>query len=471
MVTAVTVTFFYSMNEKKTETIVNLVCDAEVLMLTEEIVYNWDVAINRILQIEKEREEGLSYDGNVEAMSVFCRMEQVNASFFSLLDHPQAVLLHSIAERLNPLANDQRMDREVAQMTIPEDSSTMILPYTFWERFQSVKPKGDLHDDSSRIVTEMYVKNILPHLSTDEQMETMQVLISNEEESEERKEQIEEARNELHQLGKNIRIIARGCRQLMGIGLMGTHLWISSVCRELDMMQLEAIAVGRYFEKAKKELLESEEWQSYWKEHRRHLSMQGDLETELAKDAEEVEQWLMDAHDYLYNKWNEGTEAFGEALQQAALNDRDMLLLLFYLTKKDAIAMGDETAAERRMKMEQNVVDAAMRLRELAADAYYNRYGQLWQQLVKGEALSTLLMDYNSSKYNKGFSMLCLCKIIGHLHREYHLFGHHTPEDLGKALGDKYSRETFSNYIKKKKSELNDQCFKEIAEALETIRK
>jgi hypothetical protein len=459
------------MNEKKIETIISLVGDAEVMKLTEEIVYNWDVAVNRILQIEKEREEGLSYDGDVEAMSVFCRMEQVNASFFSLLDHPQAVLLHSIAERLRPLADDQRMDREVAQMTIPEDSSTMILPYTFWERLQSVKQNDDLHVESSRIVTDMYVKNILPHLSIEHQMDTMQALISNEEQSEEKQEQIEEARNELQQLGKNIRIIARGCRQLMGMGLMGTHLWVSAVCSELDMMQMEAATVGRFFEKAKKDLMESEEWQSYWKEHRRHLAMQGDLETELAKDAEEVEQWLMDAHDYLYNKWNEGTEAFGEALQQAALNDRDMLLLLFYLTKKDAIAMGNETTAERRTKMEQNVVDAAIRLHELADDAYYERYEQLWQQLVKGEALSRMLMDYNSSKYNKGFSMLCLCKIIGHLHREYHLFGHHTPEELGKALGDKYSRETFSNYIKKKKTELNDQCFKEIAEALETIRK
>ena len=459
------------MNEKKIEKIVNLVGDEEVMKLTEKIVYNWEVAVNRILQIEKEREKGLSYDGDVEAMSVFCRMEQVNACFFALLDHPQTVLLRSVVERLKPLAIDQRMDREVAQMTMEEDNNPMILPYTFWERLQSMKHKDELHADSATTVTDLYVKNILPHLTIDQQMETMQVLISNEEQSEENKERIEELRNDLYQLGKNIRIIARGCRQLMGMGLMGSHLWVSAVCRELDMMQMEAAAVGRYFEKAKKELLESEEWQSYWKEHRRHLSMQGDLETELAKDAEEVEQWLMDAHDYLYNKWNEGTEAFGEALQQAALNDRDMLLLLFYLTKKDAIAMGDETTAERRMKMEQNVVSVAMRLRELVDDAYYGQYEQLCQQLVKKEALSTLLMDYNSSKYNKGFSMLCLCKIIGHLHREYHLFGYHTPEDLGKALGDRYSRETFSNYIKKKKSELNEQCFREIAEALESIRK
>ena len=50
-------------------------------------------------------------------------------------------------------------------------------------------------------MTDLYVKNILPHLTIDQQMETMQVLISNEEQSEENKERIEELRNDLYQLG------------------------------------------------------------------------------------------------------------------------------------------------------------------------------------------------------------------------------------------------------------------------------
>lgn len=68
---------------------------------------------------------------------------------------------------------------------------------------------------------------------------------------------------------------------------------------------------------------------------------------------------------------------------------------------------------------------------------------------------------------------MCLCKIVGYLHREYHFYGCHTPEDMGKFLGDKYvknSFDTFSNYIKKKETMLNDLCFKELDSIVKNLR-
>ena len=60
---------------------------------------------------------------------------------------------------------------------------------------------------------------------------------------------------------------------------------------------------------------------------------------------------------------------------------------------------------------------------------------------------------------------MCLCKIVGYLHREHHFYGSHSPEDMGKFMGDRYvknSRDTFSNYIKKKETMLINQCFNEL---------
>ena len=70
--------------------------------------------------------------------------------------------------------------------------------------------------------------------------------------------------------------------------------------------------------------------------------------------------------------------------------------------------------------------------------------------------------------------MMCLCKIVGYLHREYHFYGSHTPENMGKLLGDRYVKNsygTFSSYIKKKETMLNSQCFNEIDEALKIAKK
>ncbi len=458
------------MDDKKRETILQLVGDKEMLWLLEKIVYNWKVAVDRILQIKKEREENLCDAGDVEALGVFCRMEEVYGQMYQLLDSPQAVLLRSVAKRLRPLAEDKRMDGEIVQMTMPRELDPAIEPVTFWDRIMETKVEGQNDSETATIMTDLYVKNILPHLANEDALKIMQILVS-QDKSEEQREQVEEASNELLSLGKKLRIVGRGSRQLVGMGLMAAHIWMKALYEQIDMDGMEPSEVGCKFEEAKKELLESDAWKDYWTEHRKHLGLQGDLEAGLKADAEEVEQWLIHIHGYLYNKWHDGPETFGEALQEKQLTDEQMMMLLFYLAKKDALARGDETTAERRAKMEENVVEVANRLKELVVDDYYLNYEQLWQQLVRGEALSQLLMEYNSSKYNNGFSMQCLCKIVGYLHREYHLFGDRTPEDLGKALGDKYSRETFSNYIKKKKSDLNELCFKEIAEALEVTGK
>ena len=135
------------------------------------------------------------------------------------------------------------------------------------------------------------------------------------------------------------------------------------------------------------------------------------MDEEWKKDAEEVEEWLMNMRGYIYNSWNESPEAFGRALKQQRLDDRDMLLLLFYLAKKDAIARETEKPDERREKMEENAFEAAMKLRELAAEKYYDDYEVIWQRIIMSENISELLMDYNSSKYNVSVSDVTPCKI------------------------------------------------------------
>ena len=58
--------------------------------------------------------------------------------------------------------------------------------------------------------------------------------------------------------------------------------------------------------------------------------------------------------------------------------------------------------------------------------------------------------------------MQCFCHIVGWLNREKHLYGNHSPSDLGKELGDKYSRETYKDYIKKTKTVLSQQSINEL---------
>lgn len=45
--------------------------------------------------------------------------------------------------------------------------------------------------------------------------------------------------------------------------------------------------------------------------------------------------------------------------------------------------------------------------------------------------------------------MQCFCHIIGWLMREKQFFETDSPAELARALGDKYSKDTFKDYIKK----------------------
>lgn len=452
------------MNDKKIETILQLVRDPQLMQQMDSICHNWEVVASRLQLIEEEREKGLNNDDGVEVAPLFCRMERVYSQLLSLVGMPQAVLLRSVMERLRPLADDKRMDREATRLMDPKEQQPMLVPPSIWEKMLDMKSQNQ--EEAKKLTSELYAKNILPHMDGEQLTETFQLLAGNKEGEEDAEVQMDGLFGDLADLGLNIHMAAQEARQAMGVGLMAGHLWMQSVCRQLDIRQKDAEELYDKFEEAKQELMDSDGWKEYWDEHLTHLQMHGKQADELRKDAEEVEAWLIDRHHYLYNKWNEGPRAFGEALKAELMDDEQMLLLLFYLAKKDMLYLESAPAQERRQKMEQNVLEAAMKLHELVDENYYCQYEMMWQTIVKGKHTSALLLDCNSSKYNNGFSMICLCKIIGHLHREHHLFGNHSPEDMGKFLGDKYSRETFSNYIKKRQIMLTSLSIKEIEDAV-----
>lgn len=495
MVTGVTVTFFskkmlavkrkmiifarpktiMTMEDKKEQTVLALVRDEKTRQMLTCMHHNWDVAVSRMEQITKERKAGLYDDSGVEVMGVFNRMERVGTLLFALKDSPQALLLSDFRELLKQMKNDHRMDCELALLMNPQASEMKIDAPTIWGRMKLLfQTSGEKREEDEAEVRKLMTNHYLPHMDDEQTLGWMKTLAEPAKEDEVHKAEQQELIESMALLGDNIGKVATSMRQQMAMGLLLIQQTATLMADWCDIRQMEPEAVFNIFELSKKELLESKGWHEYWKEHLNHLSLHGELKKQLKQDQEEVEAWLIDVHDYLYNKWNESPEAFGEALQQQTLTDDELLLLLFHLAKKDAIALEQEEPDVRRQKMEENAFETAMRLYDLAEDKYFEAYETIWQQIIHSEPIAALLLDFNSSKYNQGFNMMCLCKIIGYLHREYHFYGSHTPEDLGKVLGDRYvknSYETFRDYIKKRETMLNKQCFSEIEDILKNIEK
>lgn len=459
------------MNGDKEKRIITLAGDQEMMRLLNQATHNWEIAKNRVEQIAQEREEGINDDNGVEMMPVYVRMDRVYASMFSLLRRPQAFLLSSVVNRLRPFLNEKSMDAELARLMSENDESE---PDDFWTMLLESQTEGaDFSTQIKKMFTELMMRYVTPHMES-EGIEVVTNVMKDVD------SQVKSAKEEglkdygLFTLSRKLKKTANDNSVLMAMGLFLRHAYLNLICQQLDIQNHEDAAVANLFEQAKKQLMESDAWHEYWTNHKRLLELKGSLDEQWKQDTAETEQWLLNLPGYIYNKWNESPETFGQALKHEKLDDDTMLLLLYYLAKKDAIALETEKPKVRRDKMQAKAFETAMKLENLAAKKYFNDYEAIWRRIITSENISLQLMDFNSSKYNQGFNMMCLCKIVGYLHREYHFYGSHTPENMGKLLGDRYVKNsygTFSSYIKKKETMLNSQCFNEIDEALKIAKK
>jgi Fe-S cluster biosynthesis and repair protein YggX len=250
------------------------------------------------------------------------------------------------------------------------------------------------------------------------------------------------------------------------MGIMIMHQMTQIFAEYLDLRNMPDEAVDALFEDAKKELMESEAWSTYWRGHIGHLSLMiggGTLQDELAKDAEEVERQLLDLNNYLYNQWDESPEAFGRALKESDMSDDEMLRMLFLLAKKAALENEGETPDLKLQKMRSKVKEYADQLFELVDDKYDYIYNKVWEDIVQNAIIGSQLSKFRTGRHNDGFNMQCFCHIVGWMSREYHMFGSsNSPADLGKKLGDKYSQDTLKDYIKKTKTMLTAQSISEL---------
>ena len=455
--------------EKMRELLV-LAKDQETQKMIDMMAYNWEVCASRMEQITKERQQGLFDDSGVEATAVFNRMERVGTLMAALKDRPQALLLRGFREQLRKMNSDHRMDAEIAALISPNQSQELKIDTpTIWLRLKEMlekKKTGAAKGDP--VVRKMFKDHYLPNMDDEEAMGWMQSLSNPEPPNEETEQAQLEAIESMAYFGQSIGEVASGARQQIGIGLVIMHQMTLLFAELLDIRNMADEEVDALFEEAKKELLESDAWKNYWRGHISHLSLMKNtsLADELSKDAEEVEQQLLDLHGYLYNQWDESPEAFGKALKESGLTDDEMLRLLFLLAKKEALEQEGENPDAKLERMRTNVKKYADKLFNLADDKYDSIYNKVWDDIVQNSIIGSQLSHFREGRHNDGFNMQCFCHIVGWMQRNYHIYGNNGSLDLAKELGNKYSSDTLKDYIKKQKVILTAQSIKELDDIL-----
>ena len=460
------------MNDKEQEKMRDLLVlskDQETQRMLDLLAYNWEVCASRMEQITRERQQGLFDDNGVEATAVFNRMERVGTLMLALKDRPQALLLRGFREQLKKMNDDNRMNVEITSLISPNQSQEVkIETPTIWRRMKEMLENKKTQSESDPVVCRIFKDRYLPNMEDEEALNWMQSLSNPEPPDEETEKKILEAMDEMAYFGQAIGEVASGARQQIGIGLVIMHEMTLLFSELLDIRKKAPEYVDALFEEAKKELLESEAWENYWRGHISHLSLMknNSVTEELSKDAAEVEQQLLDLHGYLYNQWDESEEAFGKALRDSDMSDDEMLRLLFLLAKKEALEQEGEIPDNKLQTMRGKVKKYADKLFNLVDDKFDAIYNKVWDDIVQNAIIGSQLSNFRKGRHNDGFNMQCFCHIVGWMQREYHIYGNNAPLDLGKELGDKYSWETLKDYIKKQNLVLTAQSVKELEEIL-----
>lgn len=369
-------------NDDKEQRNIKLAADHEVRRLLDMAMHNWKVAQSRMAQIVQEREKGIYDDNGVEVMAVYARMERVYACICDLLRHPQAFLLPSVIKGLRPFLNDESMDAESTRLLILSAHHAEVKTVGFWKTLKEYQTSNP-HLDSTleQKVETLLTKHVMPYLADEDVVEVLPIIIDTMKQANEVSKDDSDVMY-FFNLGRKVSEMAADNRPQMALALLVRHLFTEIVCNHIDRARQNDTAMADVFEKAKQQLLESEGWREYWSNHKRHLERKGgSLDEQWKADAEEVEQWLMNLRGYIYNSWNESPEAFGQALKREQLDDDTMLLLLFYLAKKDAIARETERLDKRRETMEVNAPEAAIKQPELPAELLTEKAQKYWKRL------------------------------------------------------------------------------------------
>ena len=467
----------YNKTEEKEKDMLMLAKDQECQQMLDQMAYNWEVAASRMALITEERQKGLYDDSGVEAMAVFNRLERVGTLMLALKDRPQAILLRGFREQLAKMNADKRMDAEVARLISPNRGRELTIETpTIWLRIKETYEKKDpATSTDNATVRNIFRNRYLPNMDDEDAMGWMKQFVEPKPEDEEKRAEQQAAISMLADFGQDINKVATHSNQQIGMGIMIMHQMTQIFAEYLDLRNMPDEAVDALFEDAKKELMESEAWSTYWRGHIGHLSLMiggGTLQDELAKDAEEVERQLLDLNNYLYNQWDESPEAFGRALKESDMSDDEMLRMLFLLAKKAALENEGETPDLKLQKMRSKVKEYADQLFELVDDKYDYIYNKVWEDIVQNAIIGSQLSKFRTGRHNDGFNMQCFCHIVGWMSREYHMFGSsNSPADLGKKLGDKYSQDTLKDYIKKTKTILTAQSISELDAILKKYTK
>lgn len=449
-----------------TEDIKRIVDDERAEQLTVQLCRHWEVASARLEALVEDIESDMEICVEAEIYAAMMRMQSAVMALMELNKIPTAFLFSEYIDRIAKSVSDTSIRQSVVKLLerLIGDNQRK-LPASFFEQVsQMLSQHFALSPDVQKAVQEkasplQYTFSIFAqYLQPNDLMMVASVIQNVNAEApmsqEETADQLKLMRQALDGLAEKM----NESLQLMLIWLLLLMLIPGLIVRLMQEKRGNSEVMAHLFNKVLVRVRESNAWFNYWNEHRETLRVVSDgsswkdiMTEERSKERTELGK----VPGGLFAKYTTDEEAFETDFLEAHLSDDALRSFIFHLASLSEIAreldptsrFGHEQLVNNELqRVGEAVLEAAGRLHDLAADAWFPHYEAMWQELVQNEAIFSRLKIRRQSPHNNLFTARFFCHLVGEMKKKS-VFGSHSDRDLAMKLTETRYVDTFRKNI------------------------
>ena len=451
-----------------TEEIKRIVDDERAEQLTALLCHHWEVATQRLDTLAQEVTNGMDTCTEAEIYAALMRMQRAVMALMDLNKIPTAFLFSEYLDRISQTISDSSMQKSVVTLmeqllgktpTNKQEASFLDQVVQMIAQHEAL-PKEQQEAIQQQFSPMKYIFGVCAqHLKPEALMMVAQIIqnINKEGDTEDQEEvtsQIQDMRQAMEtldsQMSKNL--------QLMLIWLLSLMLLPSLLVSVFQKTRGNSQTMAQLFNKVLVQVRESNRWWEYWKEHCATLRVVSDnsswRDTMTAERTKERTA-LGQVPGGLFAKWTTDRKAFDEFFLDAHLDDDALRHFIFHLATLSEIArelnptskFGDEQLVlDDQQRVGEGVLEAAHKLDNLVAKAWFPYYDAIWQELINDETIFAHLKVTRKSPHNDLFTARFFCHLVGEMKKSA-VFGAHSDGDLAEKLTEKQYVGTFRKNI------------------------
>ncbi len=449
-----------------TEDIKRIVDDERAEQLTAQLCRHWEVASARLETLVEDMESDMEICVEAEIYAAIMRMQSAVMALMELNKIPTAYLFSEYIERIDKSVSDTGIRQSVVKLSerlIGDNQRKQ--PTSFFDLVgQMLSQHVALSPEEQKAIQEkasplQYTFSVFAqYLQPNDLMMIASVIQSINAEGAMSQEETADQLKQMRQAMDGLAGKMSESLQLMMIWLLILMLIPGLIVQLMQEKRGKSEGMAHLFNKVLARVRESNVWFNYWNEHRETLRVVSDDSSWKAimtekRSKERTE--LGKVPGGLFAKYTTDEEAFEADFLEAHLSDDALRSFIFHLASLSEIAREldptskfghEQLVKDELQQVGDAVLEAAGKLHDLVADAWFPHYEAMWQELIQNETIFSHLKITRQSPHNNLFTTRFFCHLVGEMKKKS-VFGSHSDRDLAMKLTETRYVDTFRKNI------------------------